>query len=89
MKMIGKIFENDIVRIEKEKKVESFIYKCYNKNADEVLEFFVDWSKKLLLYTSYTDGNPIEKIMYKSSNLFDCADMSGILDLNIFEYCEH
>lgn len=89
MKMIGKIFENDIVRIEKEKKEESFIYKCYNKNADEVLEFFVDWSKKYLLYTSYTDGNPIETIMYKSSNLFDCADKSGVLDLDIFEYCEH
>ena len=85
--MIGKIFENDIVRIEKEK--ESFIYKCYDKNADQVLEFFVDWSKKQLLCTSYIDGKARVTIIYKSSNLFDCADKSGVLTLDTFEYYEN
>jgi hypothetical protein len=88
MIMIGKIFEDDIVRIEKEEKADSFAYKCYGKDAVEILEFFVDWSEKQLLCTSYIDGKPRITIIYKSSNLFDCADKSGVLTLDTFEYCE-
>ena len=89
MIMIGKIFEDDIVRIEKEEKADSFAYKCYGKDAVEILEFFVDWSEKQLLCTSYIDGKPRITIIYKSSNLFDCADKSGVLTLDTFEYCEN
>ena len=47
---LGKIFENDIIRIEKEVYNEVFIYKCYDINGKNKISFEIDWEEKTFSY---------------------------------------
>ena len=80
--LIGKIFENDIVSVEKENKDEVFSYRCYNNNEVKVLEYFVDWSNNKF-YCIY-DINYFSSscISYEGKNLNDIANKNGILKLD-------
>ena len=85
MMMIGKIFENKIVRIEKEKGKEFFVFKCYDKHNKEVLSYKVDWGSHRFSCTYNTVESSKNSMVYKSANLFDKANNLGILD---FEFRE-
>ena len=88
MMMIGKIFENKIVKIEQEKSKEIFSYKCYNKYNKEVLSYTLDWKSHQFSCVYNIVGSSGTSMVYKSSNLFDIADDLGILDLEIREFHE-
>jgi hypothetical protein len=85
MMMIGKIFENKIVRIEKEKGKEFFVFKCYDKHNKEVLSYKVDWKSHQFSCSYNTVGSTKNSMVYKSANLFDKANNLGILDLEFRE----
>ena len=85
MMMIGKIFENKIVRIEQQKSKDIFSYKCYDKNNKEVLSYKIDWGSHQFSCSYNTVGSSKNSMMYKSANLFDKANNLGILDLEFRE----
>ena len=83
--MIGKIFENKIVRIEQQKSKDIFSYKCYDKNNKEVLSYKIDWGSHQFSCSYNTVGSSKNSMVYKSANLFDKANNLGILDLEFRE----
>ena len=85
MMMIGKIFENKIVRIEQQKSKDIFSYKCYDKNNKEVLSYKIDWGSHQFSCSYNTVGSSKNSMVYKSANLFDKANNLGILDLEFRE----
>ena len=54
MILIGKIFENNIVRIEKYRHQESFLYECYDKYNKKVLSYKLDWGSCKLICEDYS-----------------------------------
>jgi len=80
--LIGKIFENDIIRVKQENKDEVFTYKCYNKHEVKILEYRVDWksNKFYCIYDIYPFSSSC--MIYESDNLNDIANKKGILILN-------
>ena len=85
MMMIGKIFENKIVRIEQQKSKDIFSYKCYDKSNKEVLSYKIDWGSHQFSCIYNTVGSSKNSMVYKSANLFDKANNLGILDLEFRE----
>ena len=85
MMMIGKIFENKIVRIEQQKSKDIFSYKCYDKNNKEVLSYKIDCGSHQFSCSYNTVGSSKNSMVYKSANLFDKANNLGILDLEFRE----
>jgi hypothetical protein len=86
MKLIGEIFEKEIVRIDKEVNDEVFKFKCFDKRNKIISTYRVDWNKKEFVYLiNVKEG--IDKITIRSDNLFDVADKRGILKLEkTFEF---
>ena len=85
MMMIGKIFQNNIVRIEKGRKGKVFSYKCYDENKVERLEYYVDWKEnKLVLFDKYAEieNGVVSEVYFSSDNLFDTAGVDGKLSLD-------
>ena len=82
---LGKIFENDIIRIEKKEFYDEFIYNCYNKEDKIILSYSVNWNDVELGYyqfvCNYFADNMIITRIYKSENLFDIADVKGALQI--------
>jgi len=87
MMMIGKIFSNNITRIEQERDQRIFIYKCYDKNNKEVLTYKLDWENHYFSCI-YNNDTSLASMVYKSSNIFDKADNLGVLDFEIHELNE-
>lgn len=85
MIMVGKIFENEVVRIKKETGKEIFLYKCYDKYNKEVLRYQLDWRYHQFSFTNYSASSLGSSMVYKSENLFDKADNLGILNFEIHE----
>ena len=88
MLMVGKILENDITRIKKERSQDVFTYSCYDKYNKEVLRYKIDWGTYGLSCVHNTTLSSGTSIVYKSNNLFDTADNLGMLDFQIHEFCE-
>ena len=89
MIMVGKIFENKIVRIEAQKNNNIFTYQCYDKYNNAVLNYSLDWDSYELKCSYNIIGSATKNsIVYKSYNLFDKADSLGILDLKIDKFRE-
>ena len=86
--MVGKIFENEVVRIEQERSKELFTYKCYDKYNKEVLSYRLDWEFHQFSCTYNIVKSSETSMVYKSSNLFDNANDLGVLDLEIYEFHE-
>ena len=85
MKMIGEIFKNKIFRVEKEQFNEVFVYKCFDENKKNILTYTIDWkSNQLICKYEYTKVS----LVYKSENLFDKANVLGILDFKTFDFYE-
>ena len=73
---LGKIFENDIVRIEKKVKDEIFIYKCFDKSETHLLTIIINWSPEK--YNEIINQNRLVKQFF-SKQLFDKAGVNGKL----------
>ena len=83
--MIGKIFEkNNVVKIEKKRYGEKFIYRCYNKDQINVITFSLDWRALELVYSDnlYKDKFNFFGVSFSSKNLYDIADKQGVLKLD-------
>ena len=74
--MIGKIFENNVDKIEKENDAEILTYNCYNQDNELVLTYQLDWDLNRFS-CQYNISSSEKSIVYKSSNLFDNPDTSG------------
>jgi len=85
MVMIGKIFENNnIVKIEKKRYGEKFIYRCYNKGQINVITFSIDWRTLELVYSDNLSKDKFNFFgaSFSSENLYDIANKQGILKLD-------
>jgi hypothetical protein len=79
MLMIGKIFKNDIVSVEKDIESKRFTYKCFNEKGNQLLTYSVDWNlKEIICYDKSLEiDGVIEEIHISSNNLFDLPDVNG------------
>ncbi|MGY8988541.1 MAG: hypothetical protein ACKVG7_08285 [Flavobacteriales bacterium] len=77
--MIGKIFKNDILRVEKDVEGEVFTYKCFNAKGNELFSYSIDWNlKEIICYDKSLEINGIiEEAHISSNNLFDLPDING------------
>lgn len=75
--MLGKIFENDIVRIEKEQ----FEYQCFDIENNQILNYKIDWKSKVIICDDFSEQGSTASIKYESRNLFDKADVNGELQI--------
>jgi hypothetical protein len=79
MLMIGKIFKNDIVRVEKDIESKGATYKCFNEQGNQILTYSVDWNlKEMICYDKSLEiAGIIEEVHISSNNLFDLPDVNG------------
>ena len=81
---LGKIFEFNIVRIEKEVKDAVFIYRCYNKDNNKVLSYKVDWNSHELRCSKFNyidefSNRIFTSFSFSSPNLYDKPNIDGSL----------
>ena len=79
--MLGKIFENDVVRIERIKNKELFEYQCFDIVNNQILNYKIDWKFKVIICDDFSQKGSVASIKYESPNLFDKADVKGQLQL--------
>ena len=79
--MLGKIFENDVVRIERIKNKELFEYQCFDIVNNQILNYKIDWKFKVIICDDFSEKGSFASIKYESLNLFDKADVKGQLQL--------
>ena len=79
MLMIGKIFKNDIVSVEKDIESKRPIYRCFNKKGNQLLTYSVDWNlKEIICYDKSLEiDGVIEEVHISSNNLFDLPEING------------
>ena len=84
MAMVGKIFESDIDRIERKKFNDYFIYTCYDSKGIKKFIFSIDWEDNILKLQTLSKFNKhiFDVIEYKGDDLFDKANIEGILELD-------
>jgi hypothetical protein len=84
MAMVGKIFESDIDRIERNKFNDYFIYTCYDSKGIKKFIFSIDWEDNILKLQTLSKFNKhiFDVIEYKGDDLFDKANIEGILELD-------
>ena len=84
MAMVGKIFESDIDRIERNKFNDCFIYTCYDSKGIKKFIFSIDWEDNILKLQTLSKFNKhiFDVIEYKGDDLFDKANIKGILELD-------
>jgi hypothetical protein len=84
MAMVGKIFESDIDRIERNKYNDCFIYTCYDSKGIKKFIFSIDWEDNILKLQTLSKFNKhiFDVIEYKGDDLFDKANIKGILELD-------
>ena len=85
--LLGKIFDHDILRIEKEHFEEIFTYNCFDENNKLIISYNIDWNMN---HFSYSLEKSVDKEVfqiYGSNNLFDIPNLKGVFslekDLNI------
>ena len=76
---LSKIFENDIVRIEKEVKDEVFIYDCFDSTNNLKISFNIKWEKNEFILSENMGTNSVHVTKYLSEDLFDMSDEKGKL----------
>ena len=84
MLMIGRIFDNDIVRVEKDVEGEVFTYKCFNEKGNQLFTYVIDWNlKEIICYDKSLElDGIIEEVHISSNNLFDLPDINGKFELD-------
>ena len=81
--MLGKIFENDVVRIERIKNKELFEYQCFDIVNNQILNYKIDWKFKVLICDDFSEKGSDVSIKYESPNLFDKADVINNINQQI------
>ena len=79
--MLGKIFENDVVRIERIKNNELFDFQCFDTANNQILNYKIDWKFKVIICDDFYEKGSVSTLKYKSPNLFDKADEKGQLQI--------
>ena len=87
IKMIGKIFSSNIVKITSKKEDDTYIYTCYDNKENVILSYKIDWSENLFSCT-YLVNDFKYRMSYSSSNLYDRADEKGSLELKVIKLDE-
>ena len=83
--MIGKIFKNDIVRVDKyDSSIEGVTYKCFNEKGNQLFTYVIDWNlKEIICYDKSLElDGIIEEVHISSNNLFDLPDINGKFELD-------
>ena len=78
---LGKIFDYDIVRIEKERNEEIFTYNCFDENNKLIFSYDIDWNRSHFKYSLEKSGDKPFFQSYGSNNLFDIPNLKGIIDI--------
>ena len=78
---LGKIFDYDIVRIEKERNEEIFTYNCFDENNKLIFSYDIDWNRSHFKYSLEKSGDKAFFQSYGSNNLFDIPNLKGIIDI--------
>ena len=85
--MLGKIFDFDIVRIEKKRIEEIFTYNCFDENNKLIVSYDIDWNRSHFKYSLEKSADKEFLQIYGSNNLFDIPNLKGVIgiekDLNI------
>jgi len=77
---LSKIFENEIVRIEKEVKDEVFIYYCFDSINNLRISFEINWvTNEFIFFKNIGAESVVTK--YFSKDLFDLSDEEGKLQI--------
>ena len=76
---LSKIFENDIIRIEKEVKDDVFIYYCFDSTNNLKISFDINWEKNELILSENMGTDSVYVTKYLSEDLFDISDEEGKL----------
>ena len=78
---LGKIFDYDIVRIEKERNEEIFTYNCFDENNKLIFSYDIDWNRSHFKYSLEKSGDKAFFQSFGSNNLFDIPNLKGIIDV--------
>ena len=76
---LSKIFENDIIRIEKEVKDDVFIYYCFDSTNNLKISFDINWEKNEFILSENMGTDSVYVTKYFSEDLFDMSDEEGKL----------
>jgi len=76
---LSKIFENDIIRIEKEVKDDVFIYYCFDSTNNLKISFDINWEKNEFILSENMGTDSVYVTKYLSEDLFDISDEEGKL----------
>ena len=76
---MSKIFENDIIRIEKEVKDDVFIYYCFDSINNLKISFDINWEKNEFILSENIGTDSVYMTKYLSEDLFDISDEEGKL----------
>tara|TARA_B100001540_G_C15813739_1_gene645945 strand:+ start:2183 stop:3523 length:1341 start_codon:yes stop_codon:yes gene_type:complete len=75
--LLGKIFDYDIVKVEKEQSEEIFTYNCFDANNKLIISYVIDWNKNYFRYSLEESLDKEIVHIYGSENLFDMPNLKG------------
>ena len=79
--LLGKIFDHDIVKIEKEQLEEIFTYNCFDENNKLIISYVIDWNMNYFRYTLEESVDKEVFQIYGSENLFDTPNLKGVISI--------
>ena len=79
--LLGKIFDHDIVKIEKEQLEEIFTYNCFDENNKLIISYVIDWNMNYFRYTLEESVDKEVFQIYGSKNLFDIPNLQGVISI--------
>ena len=79
--MLGKIFDYDIVRIEKKQHGEIFTYNCFDEYNKLIISYDIDWNSNDFKYKLEKSGDKYFSQIYGSNNLFDIPNLKGVIGI--------
>ena len=79
--LLGKIFDHDIVKIEKEQFEEIFTYNCFDENNKLIISYVIDWNMNYFRYSLEESVDKEVFQIYGSKNLFDIPNLKGVISI--------
>ena len=79
--LLGKIFDHDIVKIEKEQFEEIFTYNCFDENNKLIISYVIDWNMNYFRYSLEESVDKEIFQIYGSENLFDIPNLKGVISI--------
>ena len=79
--LLGKIFDHDIVKIEKEQLEEIFTYNCFDENNKLIISYVIDWNMNYFRYSLEESVDKEVFQIYGSENLFDIPNLKGVISI--------